>query len=840
MIPDRSVGGMSRAHIRRKKENAMSQTTLPHPGQPDASVLGEDIHTGEPVTIDQEQRLKGIYLIGKTGAGKTTLLVNMILQDIAQGMGVCFITPHGDAITDILKRLPCREEDVILLDLLDDEYAFGLNLFQCTNPQDKKEVSRTISHIMEIFAKLFTESGDLIKEAPNMARTLQYVIPVLLAHQSPHMTMAEIPLLIMDEIARPKLLAPITNPMVLSFWQSYHRWKADRQEELTASTMSRLGNFLLDPLIMQIVGQAETTLNFRQIMDNRKILLVKLSREYPLITSLIGSVIISQIANAAFSREDTPDDERIPFMLYADEYQRFATPTFAELLTEVRKYKVATCVAHQARGQLDHTNKVATLNAGTIIVYQVSGDDAKELAPNFQRTPPPPAVDWIAEDSGEKPVKAYKRDVIGHLLQQGHEDERVIAFRNDYLEKLRLASLKKVEHMGGEWIYPRNHLLIEYSPERIPEILDELNTWLFAGMRDKDALWQPLPVLGWLAHFFGFKLFSDAFYDNTQTSLPWQWYVGRYDAGWTTRNLFDDQAFVEAAFAAVENSLIDFVAEKLPEAGVRQAWQQVGVSLTESSVAAIQNRGLVALWQITGTIQAFAETHPELDAAMYVRRFLTELSEPVCALNVFLPVAVHAGNEVTPPDPKSYVVSRIAPIISGGWAEIGTTHPHDPERYKLALYQGIAEQLPSYLTLFPAFLRFFAELHCAQLALSQRPLETMDSGQFEPETRKHPLVTQRTYPEMESKIANELANPPVPYAARIKLGMQEYAIQALPYKEPDADAVWMARERRIIAQTHAGYCRERAEVDKEIKARQDELIRKPKRVPQATMDEDEE
>ncbi len=202
---------------------------------------------------------------------------------------------------------------------------------------------------MEIFAKLFTESGDLIKEAPNMARTLQYVIPVLLAHQSPHMTMAEIPLLIMDEIARPKLLASVSNPIVQSFWRSYHRWRADRQEELTASTMSRLGNFLLDPLIMQIVGQAETTLNFQQIMDTNKILLISLSRDYPLITSLIGSVIISQIANAAFSRKDTPEAERVQCNLYADEYQRFSTPTFAELLTEVRKYKIATCVAHQFR-----------------------------------------------------------------------------------------------------------------------------------------------------------------------------------------------------------------------------------------------------------------------------------------------------------------------------------------------------------------------------------------------------------------------------------------------------------------------------------------------------------
>jgi hypothetical protein len=354
-----------------------------------ASILGTDLQTGEQVTLEQEQRLKGFYVIGKTGSGKTTLLVNLILQDIAAGRGLCFFDTHGDAITDILRRFPANrsEEDVILLDLLDDDYAFGLNLFHCNDPTDRKEVSRVTSTIIDMFAKLFTDTGDLFKEAPTMAETLQNLIPVFLAQRNPLVTLAELPLFLMDETARTNMLASVNNPIVKSFWNSYKGWKPDQKERLVESTRRRVGNFLADPLVFHIIGQAETTVDFRRIMDEGKILLVKLSREHPLITGLVGSMIVSQIANAAFARANVPEAQRRQFHLYADEYQRFATPTFAELLTEVRKYKIATCVAHQARGQLDYKNRVAALNADNLVVFAVSGEDAQELSYQFDATP---------------------------------------------------------------------------------------------------------------------------------------------------------------------------------------------------------------------------------------------------------------------------------------------------------------------------------------------------------------------------------------------------------------------------------------------------------------------
>src|SRR6266446_3934173 len=176
-----------------------------------ASVLGKEIASGQLVTIEQEERLKGFYVIGNTGSGKTTLLVNLILQDIEQGMGVCFFDTHGDAITDILKRLPVhREKDVILLDLLDSDYAFGLNLFQCSDPKNKQEASYTVNNVLDIFAKLFAD-GDLSK-MPRMAQVLRNTAYTLVAN--PGTSMAEVPLLLTDENALEKLKKNVANPQV--------------------------------------------------------------------------------------------------------------------------------------------------------------------------------------------------------------------------------------------------------------------------------------------------------------------------------------------------------------------------------------------------------------------------------------------------------------------------------------------------------------------------------------------------------------------------------------------------------------------------------------------------
>lgn len=745
------------------------------------SVLGTDITTGERVTIDQEQRLKGIYIIGKTGTGKTTLKVNLILQDITQGMGVCFITPHGDAITDILKRLPKdREQDVILLDPMDKTHAFGLNLLYCTDPTNNEEVSRVISFVIEVFAKLFTESGDIMKEAPNMAETLQMALPVLLANQSPPMTIAEIPLLTRDATARTKLLARVTHPAVNGFWQDYHTWSRKEQDELTSSTRKRVNDFLIDPFLFEIIGQNRKTLQFREIMDSRKILLVKLPRKPELIASLIGSVIVMQIANAAFSREDTPEDQRVLFNLYADEYQRFSTPTFAELLTEVRKYKIATGVAHQARGQLDHANKVATLNAGTLIVYQVSGDDAKELAPNFKRTPPPPEVEWVEIEVGTKPVETFLYGVVNHLLKQGYEDERVTAFVRDYLQPLSLKAEKRVSTT-----YYVSEQEAKEQQTKLQQALLDLNAWLYEGMRNANNLFQPVPKLVIAA----VSSFSCLLYAETGCGYRY------YELDKYVHTVPDSDSIYEGAKDA-------------KQAAERLQTELAGINgmLRESVLA-----------NPPQTAQDFFARRN----LIYAQSLFPRLYEDAVAKRMVFDTNHQINHEL---DERNR--ERKPNLTRSEYAQMLA---NCQRQAKKVIEEGYA-----------TFEKFTESLQLCQYALSQNPLMTTDSGLREPDIRKHPIITQRSYPEMESLIADKLANPPLPFAAHVKLGTQEYTIQALPFEKPDGESVWMARQDRIIEQTHKDYCKERTEVDTEIKARQDELTKRAKPIARTTTDEDEE
>lgn len=498
-----------------KKENSRNIIPL------QSSILGRDIDTQELVSIDQHS---STYIIGKAGSGKTTLLVNMIVQAIEQGHGLCFLDPHEDAITEIIKRLPShREQDVILLDIADTEYTFGLNLFHCDNPQDEREVSRVTSMVMGVFARLFTESGDLLKDAPNMARTLQNVVPVLLSHTNPRMTMAEIPLLFENEDARAKLIRRVTNSQVSLFWQQYNRWRSEKQNELTSSTSNRVGNFLNDSLILKIIGQSETTLPFRRLMDEQKILLVKLSRNHELISNLIGSILVGQIALAAFSRVDTPEENRVPFYLFVDEFQNFATSTFAQILAETRKYRVYPVIAHQWRGQLDKQNREATLNAANLVVYQVSGADAEELANQYDRSPIPGEVRL----EHTRVISPTPVDTI--VLGRPHKNNFVNEFFKSWRELAQKASspIREGATPGSSSASTNRHGVTKtYSRpgrswtnrnevEEAQEWLDTINDILYQVMIEKNPRKiVPLELLGWRI-----TQASGLFAENSQTKI---------------------------------------------------------------------------------------------------------------------------------------------------------------------------------------------------------------------------------------------------------------------------------------------------------------------------------
>src|SRR5437763_16008344 len=346
------------------------------------SVLGTDIETNQRVELPQASRRQGIYIIGANGTGKTGLIEQLILQDIDQGLGVGLLDPHGDLTNAILAKMSKREDDVILLDIQDEDHPFGLNIFECPNPQSPTAVQKIVDLVMHIFEKLY----DVSRQTPRMAQFLRNCTHTLVAN--PGYTMADIPLLLQDEECRKKLVANVTDPQVQLFWKTYNALRPSEQFDRAESTINKMDE-LLQPLPRNIVGQAKTTVNIQHVMDERKILLVKLSAQLDQVTSLVGTLFIALFLNAAYSRASLPVNKRKQFNLYADEFQRFATEDFATLLTEERKFGIATTIAHQYRGQMEGKNRGASLTAAKLVVFGVSGEDGQELARQFDLTPPP-------------------------------------------------------------------------------------------------------------------------------------------------------------------------------------------------------------------------------------------------------------------------------------------------------------------------------------------------------------------------------------------------------------------------------------------------------------------
>lgn len=412
--------------------------------------LGKDVDSGNTVFLGQRERGQGLYVLGGTGTGKSTLLLNLILQDIEVGHGLCLLDPHGDLVDGTLARLSGkREEDVILLDPLDSAYPFGLNLFECSDPWDPEMSARTCSQVMQVFEKLWGAESATPSWGPQMEDLLRNATLTLI--ENPGYTMAEMTLLLESEEFRNKLAEKLQNDQVRQFWQyTYNPLRPTDQSEYRRSSLNKVQQFLSQPIVYHIVGQSRSTLNFRAIMDEGKVLLVRLAtgRLGGEVTALLGSVIAGQILNAALSREDVPEERRKPFHLYADEYQRFATPDFATLLSEARKFGVATTIAHQFRGQFKphDANRGATMNVANKVVFRVSGEDAQELAAEFDTTPPPPPV------VGQRPKLTICQTPVVHLVRDGHESKGVRDLVRRHIAPLYVsqADLEEERRQGKE------------------------------------------------------------------------------------------------------------------------------------------------------------------------------------------------------------------------------------------------------------------------------------------------------------------------------------------------------------------------------------------------------
>ena len=328
--------------------------------------------------IKERNRRGHMYIVGKTGTGKSSLLGNMIISDLAQGNGLALIDPHGDLAESVLRFIPPRRAgDVVYLNPGDLEYPVPLNFLEQIEPAYRH---RLVSGLISVFKKIWHEFW-----GPRLEHLLRHALFTLLDY--PGSTLLDVTRLFTDYSFRAKVLTYLTQEAVKAFWfAEFDKYSPWLRSEATAPILNKMGQFLTSLPLRNIVGQKENTFHLRQLMDEGKILIANLSKGAigDDNCALLGAMLVTQIQLAALSRADTAESKRRPFYLYVDEIHTFLTQSFADILSEARKYGLNLVLAHQYVAQLKEELRNAIFgNVGTIISFRVGADDAKYLAREF-------------------------------------------------------------------------------------------------------------------------------------------------------------------------------------------------------------------------------------------------------------------------------------------------------------------------------------------------------------------------------------------------------------------------------------------------------------------------
>lgn len=336
--------------------------------------------------IKEKDRTRHTYIIGKTGMGKSTLLENLAVQDIMNGEGLCVIDPHGSMAEKLLDFVPeSRIKDVIYFAPFDSEYPMGLNVLEKVETSKRHLVA---NGLMAAFKKVFGEE----RFSDRIQYILNNIILALLENEG--QSLLGVNRMLNDKEYRKFIVSNVKDPSVKSFWEEEFAKAGEKyQQEAAPGIQNKIGQFISNPLIRNIIGQQKTSFDLRDIMDNRKILIVNLSKGKvgEGNANLIGSLLITKIYLAAMSRADAGPyelEKLPPFYFYVDEFQNFANESFASILSESRKYNLALTVAHQYIEQMEDEVKAAVFgNVGTMITFRVGATDAeafeKEFAPYF-------------------------------------------------------------------------------------------------------------------------------------------------------------------------------------------------------------------------------------------------------------------------------------------------------------------------------------------------------------------------------------------------------------------------------------------------------------------------
>jgi hypothetical protein len=329
----------------------------------------------ETFGIRDDDRRRHVAIIGKTGMGKTTLLHQLVVSDIRAGRGLALVDPHGDLADAILEHVPkWRTNDVIVFDAGDREFPLAFNPLACERPDQRPLVA---SGVVSAFKKLY---GDFW--GPRMEHILRNALLALL--EIPGTSLVSLQRLLGDIAYRKMIVGRLQDPVVKGFWErEFSGWKPQFQAEAVAPIQNKIGQFLSHPILRAIIGQSRGSLDLRHALDDGSILLVNLSKGKigEDASNLLGSLLVAGIQLAAMSRADTPEKDRRDFFLYVDEFQNFATESFATILSEARKYRLNLTIANQYLAQMDEATLEAVFgNVGSLQVFQVGASDAERLA----------------------------------------------------------------------------------------------------------------------------------------------------------------------------------------------------------------------------------------------------------------------------------------------------------------------------------------------------------------------------------------------------------------------------------------------------------------------------
>jgi hypothetical protein len=328
--------------------------------------------------IKQADRRAHMYIIGKTGTGKSTLLGTMVRQDIEAGRGLALLDPHGDLIERVLAGVPeNRKADVIYFNVPDGAHPLGFNPLESVSPEKRPLAA---SGLLDVFKKIWADSW-----GPRLEHILRNALLALF--DQPAATLADILRLLDDRGFRSHAMTRVHNTQVREFWlREYESYPARFRAEAVAPIQNKVGAFLADPLLNRILVQPRSAFDLRRVMDEGKILLVNLAKGKigEDTAALLGALLVSRIGLAALSRAEMPEGERRDFFLYLDEFQSFTTLNLANMLSELRKYRVGMILAHQYLTQLDLPVRDAILgNAGTVVTFRLGLADAEILAKEF-------------------------------------------------------------------------------------------------------------------------------------------------------------------------------------------------------------------------------------------------------------------------------------------------------------------------------------------------------------------------------------------------------------------------------------------------------------------------